>query len=230
MASLRSSVPTSCISTRRLLVQLAHVFGHLLELLDARLVVVPVDIHGLHQLVEVLDHGVQASAERAAAGRALSVLSERDDAIALLLDLRVLGAERFTLGLRFLPVSHPFGAPRLEESLSVLEVDTLLLELQRRFFLESGCALDLRVTVLEPREFFAQSGLGFEQSLAATFLAIKRVERLQLHVQSEQRLDGLAEIVQLRSRRLHALELADDPLRVAVQRRFLLLGNIDQRP
>src|SRR6202011_6295452 len=73
------------------LVQLAHVVGHLLELLDSCLVVVPVDVDGIHQLVEMLDDSMQASAEWAAAGRAFPIFAERDDAIALLLDLSVLG-------------------------------------------------------------------------------------------------------------------------------------------
>ena len=212
-----------------LLVQLVHIFGHLLELLDARLVVVAVDIHRFHQLVEVLHHRVQASAQRPAAGGALAVLAERHDAIPLLLELDVLLPECFPLGLCFLSVAHPLGAPSLEQSLSVLELGALLLQLERGFLFECRSALDLRVALLQPRDFLAQRCLRLEQRLATTLFAIESVQRLELHVQGEQRLDALAQAVELGSSGLNPFQLSDYALGVAMHRRFLLFGNRDLR-
>ena len=103
-----------------LFVQLLHIFRHLLQLFDARLVIAAVDIHCLEHLVQMLDHRMEASTQRAAAGRALTIFAECDDTIALVFELRVLLPQRLALGLRFLSIAHPLGATRLEQSMRVL--------------------------------------------------------------------------------------------------------------
>ena len=216
-------MPTSAISARRFSSSCMNVLGHLLELLDARLVVVAVDVHRLDLLVEVLDHRVQAPAERTAARRALAVFAECDDAIALLLELGVLLAQRFALGLRLLAVAHPLGAARLELSLRVLELGALLLQLERRLFLERGRALDSRVTLV-------RRAISSRERASASSSVLRRpssresvFERLELDVEREQRLDGVAQRGELRRAR-SALPRARALTRSAsrCERRFLL--------
>ena len=68
-----------------LLVELAHVVRHLLQLLDTRLVVIPIDVDGLQHLVQMLDHGVQTSAQGARACRTFAAFAHSDHPVALLL-------------------------------------------------------------------------------------------------------------------------------------------------
>ncbi len=210
-----------------LLIELMNVFGHLLQLLDARLVVAPVDVHSFDQLLEMLDHGVETSTKRAAAGRTRAILAERDDAIALVLDLGVLLSQRFALGLRFLSVAHPFGSPRFKEALSILELGALLFQLQRCFFFERRRLLDSRVTLLESRDLLAQRGLGFKQRLPPAFLAIEYVERLELDVEREQWLDRIAQGGELSARGLNAFQLARNALGVPLECCFFFLRDRD---
>ena len=130
----------------------------------------------------MLDHSVQASTKRAAAGRTLAIFTERDDTIALVFELRVLLPQCLALRLRFLSIAHPLGATRLEQALRVLQLGALFLELEGRFLFQSGSALDPRVTLLETRNLLAQRCVRFEQSFPAPLFAIECVERLELDV------------------------------------------------
>ena len=170
---------------------------------------------------------MKASTQRAAAGRTLAVLAEGDDAVTLVLDLCVLLSERLALGLRFLPVSHPFRTARFQQSLGVLELGTLLLQLERRFLFESGRFLDPRVTLLEPRNLFAQRGFRLEQRLPPPLLSIESVERLQLDVERKEWLNRVAQRGELRPGRLNVLHLAHNPLNVALERCLFFLRDRD---
>jgi hypothetical protein len=129
--------------------------------------------------------------------------------------------------LGFLPVADPLRAARFKQSLGVLELRAFLLQLEGCFLLDGRRPLDFGMALVESRNFLEQSGLGFDQRLAAAFLAIKRVERLKLDVEREQRLDALAQRVELGACRLDAFELTDNPVGVAVQCGFLFFGDRD---
>jgi hypothetical protein len=170
---------------------------------------------------------MKTAAECATARWTLSILAEVDDPLSLLLELGVLLAESFALGCRFLSVSDPFGAARLEQTLSVFQIGAHLLELQRRLLFEGGSTLDLRMPVLEPGDFLQQRTFRLDQGLSPAFLAIEDVERLQLDVEREQRLDGQQQAIELRMRGGNALELSCDSLRVAVECGLFFLRHRD---
>ena len=111
--------------------------------------------------------------------------------------LRVLLSQRLALGLRLLTIAYPLRSTSFEQALGVFQLRSFLFQLQRRLFLQRRRPLDPSVAFLQPRDLFPQRCIGFKQSFAATFLAIEGVERLQLDVQREQRLDRIAQGVEL---------------------------------
>src|SRR5687768_12983531 len=127
------------------LVESADFGRHLRKLLEARLVVEPVNAECLCSLGEMLDDSVQALSECAAAGRACPVRPETDHALSLLLDLGPLATEVVELGLCVLSVANPLRALCLERALRLFELCTLFLELVRDFFLLRGRAGNCRV-------------------------------------------------------------------------------------
>src|SRR5207237_9252334 len=99
---------------------------HLVYLLNARLVVIAVDVHRLQQLVEVLHHSMKASSQRTGAGRTFSVLTYGDHSIALVFQLRVLLWQRLALGLRLLTIAYPLRSSGFEQALGVVRFRSLL--------------------------------------------------------------------------------------------------------
>src|SRR5688500_3283174 len=83
------------------------------------------------------------------------------------------------------------------------------------------------MTLGKSRDFFEQRGLRLDQRFAAAFFAIKRVQRLKLDVESEQRLDTLTQSVELGARRVHAFQLSTNSVGVAMQGGFLFFGDRD---
>jgi len=87
----------------------------------------------------------------------------------------------------------------------------------------------LHVFQYEEAYQLAQGCLCFEQRFAAAFFPVKSVECLKLDVERKQWLDRLAQRVELRPRRLHAFQLAGDPLGVAMKGGLFFLGDRDLR-
>ncbi len=162
------------------LVQYTHFGRHLLELFEPRLEILPIDEHGLGLLrQEFQDRAIMAT-EGACARRALTLLTGRDQSVALLLEIGVLGPKRLEFGFRLLPIAHPFRTPGLELTLCFLELAPAGLQLDRDFFFEGGRVTQCLTAFPQPVELIAHRPLGLDQCLTPTFLAIAIVGVLEL--------------------------------------------------
>ena len=97
-----------------LLAQLGQVGRLPGQLLNALLVIVPVELHFLQLPGDHLQHRLIPPAERAAAGRAIPVGSRVLQSSLLGTQLLMLLQQVPALGLRVLPVSHPRGVPVID--------------------------------------------------------------------------------------------------------------------
>jgi hypothetical protein len=136
----------------------------------------------LHNCLEILAELATACGTRAVGAKA-------DYALALLLDFEILLAKITELGVCILPVSHPFGATRLEVALRILELQPFLLELERYFLFLGGRLLDDGESRAKAVELFAKRLLSLDESLSSSFFPIHLIENRELIAQLGQRLE-----------------------------------------
>ena len=183
-----------------LLVERGDVFGHRLELLEPRLEVRSVGAHRLELVVEQVEHLAVMVAERPLAGGAIALVAQRDELVALVPQLRVLGAQRVASRLRLLPVAHPLRAAQLQLALRRFVPASRHLELDRDLFLERGRGLRLRELLAQLVELGGEHALLVEPRLASPVVHLELahpgefvadlVERREFRRQRHQRLAG----------------------------------------
>jgi hypothetical protein len=118
----------------------------------------------------VPQHGAIAVAQWARTGRTRAFGTQADDAISLVLELRVLFAKRLALGLGFLPITYPLCSPRLEQAIGRLELGPFRDQRRVNLGLQRWSIFELGTTVAQANDVLPNRCLRLEKGAAASLL------------------------------------------------------------
>src|SRR5579863_1065989 len=197
------------------LVERTHVGRHLFELLEPVPEVLAIHLHGVRLLRQQIEDRAIVAAQGTRTRRALPFFAGRDQPLALLPEVVVLGPQCLELRLGLLAVAHPLGAASLELPLGFLQFPPPGLQFDRHFLLECRRAAQFLTPLAQLLQLVGDRPLTLDQCLPPPFLAIPLVGVLQLGHDRGIRRQLPAERLQLLTRRGNIGQLTRDPLAVA---------------